>query len=232
MWCGPPMPQHPIKIDRMISLGGACEVAAQLRRLAADDTAYPFDWWITPLQSVKKIIDDRCNSLFLPESIVKTSYNNKQCFYSSWSETVHMHDFNNYDLIGELSVGAISDYLTEKYKFLFGRMSKLCSSGTTLFVRKALPADNCLPAADLDRALNSIYDALAQIAPAYYFVVIGYEVECTLPCHILRECVADEDDWAASMGSSRGWTSCFERLPFEIARNRGFGVKDLFFQSN
>jgi len=33
----------------IVSLGGNCEVAHQLRRRFGGERAFPFDWWITPL---------------------------------------------------------------------------------------------------------------------------------------------------------------------------------------
>lgn len=40
---------EPLPFDRVISLGGACEVAYQLRRMIRFGRAYSFDGWILPL---------------------------------------------------------------------------------------------------------------------------------------------------------------------------------------
>lgn len=45
--------------DLVISLGTNCEVSFNIRNTFGTERAYPFDWWITPLQSVAAIVRDR-----------------------------------------------------------------------------------------------------------------------------------------------------------------------------
>ena len=45
--------------DNIVSLGGNCEVAQHWRRWSGVDTAYPFDWLITPFHSVEKLFKGR-----------------------------------------------------------------------------------------------------------------------------------------------------------------------------
>jgi putative papain-like cysteine peptidase DUF1796 len=40
----------------VVSLGGSCQAAYNLRRYYDFSTAYPFDWWITPLSGVIKLL--------------------------------------------------------------------------------------------------------------------------------------------------------------------------------
>lgn len=40
----------------IVGLGGRCAVAYNLRRFFDFDTAYPFDWWITPVPAVLKYL--------------------------------------------------------------------------------------------------------------------------------------------------------------------------------
>lgn len=43
--------------DLFISLGSNCEVSYNIRRFFGFEAAYPFDWWITPLSPVPKLIE-------------------------------------------------------------------------------------------------------------------------------------------------------------------------------
>jgi hypothetical protein len=42
----------------VVSLGGQCETAYNLRRYFDFSTAYPFDWWVSPLSTVIRLLRD------------------------------------------------------------------------------------------------------------------------------------------------------------------------------
>ena len=44
--------------DEIVSLGNHCRVAYNLRRTFGIARAYPFDWWITPVQALIAFLED------------------------------------------------------------------------------------------------------------------------------------------------------------------------------
>lgn len=52
-------PRAPIAVDRIISLGTNCEITFHLRSVFGFERAYPFDWWITPLNAIAPILLSR-----------------------------------------------------------------------------------------------------------------------------------------------------------------------------
>jgi len=56
---------------RAISLGATCEVAYNLRRYYSFKSAYPFDWWITPVAGLLKFLSEpNIELLYAPENLV------------------------------------------------------------------------------------------------------------------------------------------------------------------
>lgn len=89
------MPQthknFPQCFDHIISLGGNCETTASLRRYFNIHHMYPFDWWITPLQSVSVLIKNQFADLFNKEAFEISAdqssvFSHKYCI-------LHHHDF-------------------------------------------------------------------------------------------------------------------------------------------
>ncbi len=48
--------ERPFRATRIISLGGHCPVAHNLRRFFDFGEAFPFDWWITPFEGLLKFL--------------------------------------------------------------------------------------------------------------------------------------------------------------------------------
>lgn len=54
---------------RFVSLGGDCQVSHQIRRATATDASLFFDWLITPIRSIKPLIERGFGDVFAPERI-------------------------------------------------------------------------------------------------------------------------------------------------------------------
>jgi hypothetical protein len=48
--------EQPFRVTRIISLGGNCAVAHNLRRVFDFGEAFPFDWWITPFEGLLQFL--------------------------------------------------------------------------------------------------------------------------------------------------------------------------------
>jgi hypothetical protein len=115
--------------DRVISLGSNCEVTANLRRYFRLERAYPFDWWITPLASVRILLENKFEDLFNPDNLIVTedlgSVVNKKY------NLLHHHDFprDNNDKIIPEKVSREVGNLKNKFLFLQKRLFDDCAGG-------------------------------------------------------------------------------------------------------
>jgi len=120
--------------DLVISLGTNCEIAFNIRNTFGTERAYPFDWWITPIQSVAAIVRDgfalevNPNNLFhagVMPSIVNRKYG-----------LLHHHDFGRLspDAADE-SWKAMIPAVADKYRALGERFFyDVARAGTVLFI--------------------------------------------------------------------------------------------------
>lgn len=202
-------------IDRVISLGGDCEVAAQARRATGSNRAYPFDWWTTPIESVPKLLASRFRHMFEVEYLSKRS-DVVPVLDSSYGMTSHIHEFRHGEDFLAYELETISRRLTEKYAFLSARLFEDCSRGTTLFVRRNVAYDPS-DGESLRRSVAEICDILGQVCPRYYLLLTGYEPGLSEADHVLQRDVTRYED-ARLLGSDRGWDEMVATLPFTFVR--------------
>lgn len=217
----------PLHIDRVISLGGLCEVAFQIRRFVRSDKAYPFDWWITPFASVPKVLEGGLRHVFEPQHLVKVpDYDGRSALYSAFSGTIHLHEFLHGENLLAYDPEEIARRLGPKYAFLQSRLIEECASGTTLFIRQHLPRDPDDPD-ELRRLVLRTCDAIEAICPSYRLVLVDYEPEMELPETVLRRRAVRYAD-CNDLGSKRGWAEMFAGLPFSFRRrHRKLDIADL-----
>lgn len=58
----------------LLSLGGRCEVAWQIENLFGHQLSGPFDWLVTPLQSIPKLIQERFENIAQPDDLQISHY--------------------------------------------------------------------------------------------------------------------------------------------------------------
>jgi hypothetical protein len=61
----------PRVFDHIVSLGHRCRVAYNLRRTFGFETAYPFDWWVTPLRGLSAFLHDPSVSRLYDPALLK-----------------------------------------------------------------------------------------------------------------------------------------------------------------
>ena len=120
--------------DCVISAGPRCSTAWHLRRVLNREQAYPFDWWVTPLQSLVHLLLAPRDFSIKPEDLIITNALNGEIVLNQRWLLQHDHDFRRLengriDPDG-LNFETFSD-LNQKYKFLFQRLHDQISIAQT-----------------------------------------------------------------------------------------------------
>ncbi|WP_395667100.1 DUF1796 family putative cysteine peptidase [Methylocella sp.] len=219
-------PAPTLVFDRLISLGGACETAFQARRLARSGRAYPFDWWIAPLDSVAIALDHGPAACFAPEHLLAVAdYGGAPALYSRLSQTVHLHEFAKGEDVLALAPDAIAAKLQPKYEALGARLRDDCAQGATLFLRQRL-GDRDPSGAALEAALDALMERLGRLSNDWRLLLLDYEPAAARPNLLQGQAERLRD--ANDLGSRKGWTALFRRLGIACRRaERRFSIEDL-----
>ncbi|MFG1212330.1 DUF1796 family putative cysteine peptidase [Xanthobacter flavus] len=211
--------------DRIVSLGSVCEVAYQVRRLARSERAYPFDWWVTPLGSVLKVLEAGAPAVFEAAQLMKVpDYGGERAFYSRLSGTVHRHEFPAGEDYLALDEAEMARRLIPKYEALQARLMGDCAEGTTLFVRKCLPEHDPNDEA-LEETIDHLHGALAAFAADPRLLLLDYGPVRPRPWLMTASVprLRDHND----LGSKRGWNRTFRTLGIACRSGRKFRFDDL-----
>ncbi len=122
--------------NNIISLGSNCAPAQAIRRHFGVGKAYPFDWWISSLDELIKVIECEFSRMFEPAEIEIYHASDWGVRSARYGISYH-HDFTrqsdgSYDynsVISELRS------VQEKYIRRFNRLDEDVSAGRTLFIR-------------------------------------------------------------------------------------------------
>ncbi len=218
-------PHSRLVVDRIVSLGGMCEAAFQGRRLSGSGRAYPFDWWITPLESVPIVLDGGAAPCFAAEHILKVEdYGGEPALYSRRSRTVHLHEFPKTENFLALDVEAIAARLQAKYAALDARLAADCAEGTTLFLRQRLK-DHDPTGEELEALLDSIIVRLTEIAANARLLLLDYDP--VRPRDKLIQAEASRLKDANDLGSDKGWNALFRTCRIASRSAKRFSWTDL-----
>jgi hypothetical protein len=210
-----------------ISLGGRCEVAWQIHDFFGDMPAFPFDWIVTPLQSVAPLVaenfSDVADARYLEPSIYIHPFNGRPLptiINTKYDIFLH-HEFGR-DAAGQIvgSWRSTIDALQQKWRFLAGRWADtLRDTRDVIFVRRRgcfdMPHERDLPTtqSDFERTLG----ALRERAPGCRLVVADpgcrIDHEAIACCDVGDPGPADWPDigdyWKGATGS---WRRVFSDL--------------------
>ncbi|UJX45409.1 hypothetical protein D7006_12295 [Xanthobacter sp. YC-JY1] len=211
--------------DRIVSLGSVCEVAYQVRRLSRSERAYPFDWWVTPLDSVLKVLEAGAPAVFEAAQLMKVpDYGGDRALYSRLFGTVHRHEFPAGEDYLALDEAELARRLIPKYEALQARLVDDCAEGTTLFVRKCLPEHD--PRDDrLEETIDHLHAALATFAADPRLLLLDYAPVRPRPWLMTASVprLRDHND----LGSERGWNRTFRALGIACRSGKKFRFDDL-----
>lgn len=108
--------------DLIVSLGPNCKTAWNLRDYFSLDTAYPFDWWITPIRTTLEMIRpdfvfnvEADDLAIIPDGATNTVHNRKL-------NLLHHHDFSRVNGLVERLAPAEIEQINSKYRHLFARL--------------------------------------------------------------------------------------------------------------
>jgi hypothetical protein len=119
--------------DRIIGLGGTCQETWNVRHSFGFSRAYPFDWWITPGNSLVAALEDDMVDRHKLENLAIIGDNTVLC--RKYDILLH-HDFRRdaaHKIIADLE--SQIEQVRNKAKFLWERMLSDCADGHVLFVR-------------------------------------------------------------------------------------------------
>ena len=209
------------RYKEVISLGGNCETAHQIRRFSARDKAYPFDWLITPFDSVSLLMKKGADLLFDLDNLFLGPY--RVVVRCTATGIIHHHDFerDGEALVIRDAIPLQIANLKSKYKMLWDRLDSQCTSGDpVLFIRTwneflhypDSAAKHCADTAyDFENFVGAIEDRYPKLDFDIAFVNYGASSRTTFG----KAKFADIDysdalyDWR---GSDKGWDKFFTAL--------------------
>lgn len=212
-----------IRVDRVVSLGSNCEVTAALRDYFNVDRAYPFDWWITPLKSVKKILRDDFKSLLNSEFLeVSKDKNTVHCKHYN---ILHHHDFTRgegYQIIPDIESQIPN--LKAKFEYLADRFFKDCATGKNLFIRNRVGYDSYLDqdGGDIQEDYEDLYRLICEIFPLadnYLLVTNVGHAGVSQNGKIFFDDITNHGECDDFRVSPKGWRELFERQKFVLRNN-------------
>ncbi|NEP41227.1 MAG: hypothetical protein F6K35_19160, partial [Okeania sp. SIO2H7] len=122
--------QQPKKLffDKTISLGSFCMPAHQIRKHLKQKEAYVFDWWVTPHQSLLKLVAEDFSKVFNKENLqlVKASNNNIYLVGDRYYGHRHDHDFPRYDKNNPEMLQYAGESVLENWKFYLPQAIEKC----------------------------------------------------------------------------------------------------------
>ncbi|MEH3144575.1 MAG: DUF1796 family putative cysteine peptidase [Methylobacterium frigidaeris] len=197
--------------DSVISIGGACEVAHQLRQFTGNHSANLFDWWITPFNGLVNVIENDFEGLLLQQNMTVVSRRSVAC---SRYGIVHHHDFRR-DSEGFIVREEIPSRVVElnsKHTMLVSRFRRsLSETRRILLVRgwldklheKRSSAQRGSLDHDFERLISAVRTRFPEANVSFLFV--NYNTSDYVGDNVFFDDVHDYDDKVDWRGSTRGW---------------------------
>ncbi len=214
-------------VDRVVSLGSNCEVTDSIRDYYGIDRAYPFDWWITPLDSVVRLLEARFDGLLDPGQVSRTE--DGHTVVCRRFNIMHHHDFaRSPDAKVAPNLGDQFPHAQQKFRHLTQRFLRDCAAGRTLFLRNRATSDPHLPAIgdeSSDAALLKLWRTLRATFPEADMTLLATNLgrKGSLEAgQIILDEITDHGDGRNHRVSPRGWNELFDRQGFRLA-GRGAG---------
>lgn len=164
--------------DHIISLGGACETAYNLRRHFGFATSYPFDWWISSTAGVAKLLrDGDVDALYRLEDLERPGHGGS---VRNTRYDIHLHhefprDWKTPGQPVREDWATRIDEPRQRSAYLIERLFGLATTAKTLlFVRRFGPQDR-------PEAVAALLDALEARFPHSRIGVVAVDQGARLP---------------------------------------------------
>jgi hypothetical protein len=207
------------EFDEIISLGCNCELTWNIRNHFGIERAYPLDWWITPFQALRKLLENRFHDLFNINNLEVSDdlLTVKDTYYN----LLYHHDFKRTqdDKIIDDTIVEQIPLLKQKYDMLIERFFKDPANKRILFVRNR---DGNIPHLDRDTTpmdkttFEHLYNLLEELFPTSQISLLV--TNCPIfrkvrrrKGYILWDEVVNYEDAQFFAGSPRGWQEMFLR---------------------
>lgn len=229
---------HSSEYDRLythvVGLGGDCRSSYQLKRYFRNNDAYPFDRWVTPLDSLAHYLAAPDACLYDPVDLLPIFYQgsvigwkNKRYdlrFYHEWPKDPAIAPPH-----GEIIPGweKFSNKATKRTSYLLRKLISLNKpSNSILFVRDGDWLSDLPP----DRAIKSAEQAFEKVLTELEtrFSLATFDILCLNFCrrYVARttgnifyiDLVDSTDDWR---GLDDVWNSAFDRINARLSVNPG-----------
>jgi hypothetical protein len=213
--------------DRIISLGCNCEVTWNIRNHFGIERAYPLDWWITPFQALRKLLENRFHDLFNRNNLEVSP--DLLTVRDKYYNLLYHHDFKKTqdDKIIDDVIDQQLPLLKQKYTMLRERFFKDQENKRVLFVRNR---DGNIPHLERDttpmdkNTFEELYTLLEEMFPHSQISLLV--TNCPIFSRVSRrkgyivwDEVANYDDAQFFAGSPRGWQEMFSRNTILYAKN-------------
>lgn len=192
-------------MHRLVGLGGECQVAHQIRRLAPDSEAHYFDWLITPLDAAIALIDNQFSQI-LEQDHLEPEWNGDvlgkvvDTRYGIW----YVHD-------GGMFEPADIDKMQNKYSYLRKKfLAMLADDFNTTFIRSWHPVD---PILDIRKG-KLLLEKIQKWKPNSRLVFLHKDAELprTRQGNFLTAYLPPSETW---MGDNAAWEDLILKFPEE-----------------
>jgi hypothetical protein len=216
----------------VLSLGGLCQVALQIEKRFGFRYSSPFDWLVTPLASVAKVLSDGGNRFGVA---VKTANAGQAPVCANYGLSYHhefVRDESKAVIIDTEGLERTRGKLTHKYS----RMSELVDGKKTLFVRLAGHNDGLLPTpyakdvrATKAEDLNAMAEGIQKAFPALDFEIAFVHIPDYTTVDIgpgqldprIRVFEIENTPSAGWEGAPESWAPIFDSYTFDLTDERG-----------
>ncbi|MBU9167669.1 DUF1796 family putative cysteine peptidase [Burkholderia gladioli] len=208
------------EFDHIISLGGHCQTAYQIRRHFGVDKAYPLDWWVTPTVALVRLFESGFAHIFQEENMRIVDENTGPAVMCSHYGLMHYHDFDEAKINGIYSPYLVrTKCATNNSKFAYLMTRLLNVSGRVLFVRfshgwvQNYPHGTMFTEELLHRFMAAAR-AMLPNAEVNFLILNDYDNHVGLDGNpfpgVYTSVVNNYDEQHFWYGSNRGWTEMFE----------------------
>ncbi len=213
-----------MKFDAVFSLGANCVPAAQIRRFFGRAPQSPFDWLVTPMDSVVKIFGDDGKGLCRQLS---TSFNGMAAYCESYG----VHYYHEFERTAEGKVIFTEETIRQggsKLTYKYSKLLDISRNSRTLFIRYLsgtdIPSDrlgNKTPLSPLDvsallmlleRKLGHTNFHLALFkSHGFEYDLIGEELFSSMPKVSVH---AEQFQGGGILGEDSAWDQFFNQMGF------------------
>lgn len=206
--------------EKIIGFGGNCEVAEHIRRYTGEKRANIMDWWITPMGSLSRLLDERFANLMRLENM--KVINGGMTVMCTHYGIAHHHDFPRLanKRIDVATIPQTVQDMQGKYEMLRERFLADCDGRQrVLFVRTwrdtlAVPSNQQAMDDVQQYDFDGVIADIARAFPHLDFTVlfVNYGVHRSAHPRALFHNISDKGDSKNWAGSPGGWDEMFERF--------------------